>query len=292
MLEPDVQAATAWRERRAALRALSPSERATGLAVLAQGIRRRTLETITGAGQGHIGGDFSVADLLTVLFNAVLDVDPEAPQRDDRDVFILSKGHAAASFYATLADAGFFADSELGSFMQALSPLNGHPAKSKVPGVETSTGPLGHGLPVAVGAALGQRLRGVPARVVVITGDGEMQEGSNWEAIMSAAHFKLDRLTLLVDRNRLQQGARTEDTNGLDPLDEKLAAFGWEVRVIDGHDHAAIEHALRPGTTGRPVAIVADTVKGKGVSFIEDRAEWHHKVPNADQVISAYEELS
>ncbi len=292
MLDPDVTAAAAWRERRTQFRALPPRERAAGMAAVARATRRQTLETITGAGQGHIGGDFSVTDLLTVLFNAVLEIDPEYPDRDDRDIFILSKGHAAVSLYVTLANAGYFPASELGTFMRPLSPLNGHPAKSKVPGVETSTGPLGHGLPVAVGAALGQRLRGLETRVFVITGDGEMQEGSNWEAIMSAAHFGLDRLTIVIDRNRLQQGARTEATNGLDPLDDKLTAFGWEVRVVDGHDYVAIEAALEPSTTGHPVAVIADTVKGKGVSFIEDRAEWHHKVPNEEQAAMARTELA
>ncbi len=292
MLSADQHAATLWRARRDSLRALEPAERAADLALIARDLRLDILDTIAGAGQGHIGGDFSVIDTLTVLFHSVLDVSPEEPTAPDRDIFILSKGHAAAALYATLASAGFFPREALGTFMKPLSDLNGHPAKTKVPGVETSTGPLGHGLPVAVGAALGRRLSGSDARVVVVTGDGELQEGSNWEAMMSAAHFGLDRLVLVVDRNRLQQGARTEDTNGLDPLEQRIQSFGWEVRVIDGHDHAAIEAALAPSTTGSPVAIIANTVKGKGVSFIEDRAEWHHKVPSAEQVVAAKEELA
>jgi transketolase len=291
MLRADSQAAADWRERRHALQASTAEERAERLQSDATALRAEVLEMIVAAGQGHIGGDFSVADVLTVLFQSILNVDPEEPQRADRDVFILSKGHAAASLYATLAGAGFFSKEALTTFMQPLSELNGHPAKTKVPGVETSTGPLGHGLPVAVGAALGQRLRGRNSRVVVITGDGELQEGSNWEAMMSAAHFSLGNLTLVVDRNRLQQGAGTEETNGLDPLDDKLAAFGWEVRVIDGHDHGAIERAFGASATGRPVAVVANTIKGRGVSFIENRAEWHHKVPNADQLVAARGEL-
>jgi transketolase len=172
------------------------------------------------------------------------------------------------------------------------SPLNGHPNRNKVPGVETNTGPLGHGLPIAVGTAIGAKLTKTGARTFVIMGDGEMQEGSNWEALMSASHFGLDNLTAVVDRNRLQQGARTEDTNGLDPLDQKLAAFGLEVREIDGHDYQQLLDALAPSTTGKPVAIIANTIKGKGVSFIEDRVEWHHKVPNAQQVSQALEELA
>ncbi|KAA9148937.1 transketolase [Microbacterium lushaniae] len=292
MLQTDHDAAAVWRARRAEVRALPPQARGEALESVARGIRRDVLEMISAAGQGHIGGDYSVTDILTVLFHSVLDVDPEAPLAPDRDIFILSKGHAAASLYATLASAGFFSRDALASFMTPLSELNGHPAKTKVPGVETSTGPLGHGLPVAVGAALGRRLSGSTARTVVVTGDGEMQEGSNWEAIMSASHFALDRLVLIVDRNRLQQGARTEETNGLDPLDRRLDAFGWEVRSVDGHDLVALEEALQPSTTGRPVAVVAATVKGKGVSFIEDRVEWHHKVPSADQVAAAQEELA
>jgi transketolase len=243
------------------------------------------------AGQGHVGGDFSVTDLLTVLYESVLNVDPEQPTRSDRDIFILSKGHASASLYATLANIGFFDKALLASNMKPMSALNGHPAKTKLPGVETSTGPLGHGLPVAVGAALGRRLQGAASRVFVITGDGEMQEGSNWEALMSAAHFGLANLMLIIDRNGLQQGARTEETNALDPLDSKLAAFGWDVRLVDGHDFAALEAAMKPSTSGRPVAVVALTVKGSGVSFIEDRPEWHHKVPDVDQFATAREEL-
>lgn len=292
MLPPDHAAITAWRERRARRSAMTRADRVFALESTAQELRRDVLTTIVGAGQGHIGGDFSVLDLLTVMFEDVLRVTPESPAAPERDIFILSKGHAAASLYATLAHVGFFSKDALQTFMQPYSALNGHPAKAKVPGVETSTGPLGHGLPVAVGAALGARLRGADARVFVITGDGEMQEGSNWEALMSAAHFELSNLTLVIDRNRLQQGAGTEETNALDPLDQKLAAFGWEVRIIDGHDMAEIEEGLRPSTSGKPVAVIANTTKGRGISFMEDRAEWHHKVPSADQAQLAMQELS
>jgi transketolase len=292
MLSEDVQQEALWSDRRARLADLDPGERADALSRQADSARRDIVRMISRAGQGHIGGDLSVTDALTVLYNVVLNVDPLEPRRDGRDVFVMSKGHCAAALYSTLASCGFFSPNELSSFMEPLSDLNGHPARSKVPGVETSTGPLGHGLPVAVGAALGARIRGTASRVFVITGDGEMQEGSNWEALMSASHFGLDNLTLLVDRNRLQQGARTEETNALDPLDEKLAAFGLEVRVIDGHDFTALEEAFGPSTTGKPVGIVANTVKGKGISFIEDRVEWHHKVPSAEQVELALKELS
>jgi transketolase len=262
------------------------------LAAQAKEARRNIVRTIDSAGQGHIGGDLSVIDAMTTIFYGVLNHDPANPGLPNRDRFILSKGHCAAALYSTLASCGYFDAAELATFMGPDSPLNGHPNRNKVPGVETNTGPLGHGLPIAVGTAIGAKLTKTGARTFVIMGDGEMQEGSNWEALMSASHFGLDNLTAIVDRNRLQQGARTEDTNGLDPLDQKLAAFGLEVREIDGHDYQQLLEALAPSTTGKPVAIIANTIKGKGVSFIEDRVEWHHKVPNAEQVAQALEELA
>jgi transketolase len=281
-----------WTELRSKLQTADLSAKAELLANQARLARRQIVEMIDEAGQGHIGGDFSVIDVMTTLFCAVLNIDPANPTMANRDRFILSKGHCSAALYTTLAFNGFFNRAELSTFMAPYSALNGHPNRNKVPGVETNTGPLGHGLPVAVGTAIAAKIKQTGARTFVVLGDGEMQEGSNWEALMSAAHFKLDNLTAIVDRNRLQQGARTEDTNGLDPLDEKLAAFGMEVREIDGHDFAALLQALEPSTTGKPVAIIANTKKGKGVSFIEDRVEWHHKVPSKDQVVQALEELS
>jgi transketolase len=263
-----------------------------GLEQMATDVRRTVVTMVDRAGLGHIGGDLSVTDILVTLFGAVLDVDPAQPRRDDRDRFILSKGHCAGALYATLAHCGFFAKDELSTFMAPLSALNGHPNRTKVPGVETNTGPLGHGFPVAVGCALAARLRGLDYRTFVVLGDGELQEGSNWEAAMTAAHYDLDNLTAIVDRNRLQQGARTEDTKQLEPLADKWESFGFEVRTIDGHDYAALLEAFVPSTTGRPVAVVADTIKGKGVSFMEDRVEWHHKVPSAEQVQAAIQELT
>lgn len=292
MLKSSPRQTAIWRERRAAIAGMSDPERSAELSRVAAATRNEVLSMITAAGQGHIGGDFSVTDALTVLFTVILDVDPGKPRCHGRDIFVLSKGHAAAALYATLADAGFFDPSALSEFMKPLSDLNGHPARTKVPGVETSTGPLGHGLPVAVGAAVAARLQGSDARVFVITGDGELQEGSNWEALMAASQFGLANLTLMVDRNRLQQGAGTEQTNGLDPLDRKLDAFGWEVREIDGHDYGALIGAFQPSSTGRPVAVIANTIKGKGVSFIEDRVEWHHRVPSAEQAELARIELA
>lgn len=257
----------------------------------AREIRELTLVTINRAGLGHIGGDYSVTDILATLYGRVLRVDPTNPSWDDRDRFILSKGHAAVSFYSTLALSGFFPVSWLESFAGPLSPLNGHPNRTKVPGVETNTGPLGHGFPVALGCALGAQLQGSARRTYVVMGDGELQEGSNWEAFMYGGHRQLTNLTAIVDRNRLQQGDRTENTNSLDPLDAKVEAFGWEARVIDGHDLDALHDAItRP--SDRPVAVIAETTKGKGVSFIEDRAEWHHKVPSEEQVALALKELA
>ncbi|MCX7522704.1 transketolase [Microbacterium sp. STN6] len=291
-LTPDPAQLESWRALRARLADAPPAERAAALATAARQTRRSVVRMIDSAGQGHIGGDFSVTDILTTLYAYVLRLDPGEPERAGRDRFILSKGHCAASLYSTLAYSGYFAPRELATFMQPLSALNGHPNRTTVPGVETNTGPLGHGLPVAVGEAIGARLTGSDARVFVVMGDGELQEGSNWEALMAASQYRLDNLVVIVDRNRLQQGARTEETNALDPLDEKLASFGCEVRVSDGHDFAALIEAFRPAERGGPVAVIANTIKGKGVSFMEDRAEWHHKVPNAEQVRQALEELA
>lgn len=262
------------------------------LAARAAATRRAIVHEINLAQQGHFGGDMSVTDILTTLFSAVMNIDPARPDWPDRDRFILSKGHCSAALYATLANTGYFPVTQLDTFMQPLSALNGHPNRNKVPGVETNTGPLGHGLPVAVGQAIAARLQGREGRVFVVLGDGETQEGSNWEAYMAAAHYRLHNLTAIIDRNRLQQGARTEDTNGLEPLDAKLAAFGCEVRVADGHDFTELIHALRPATGTQPVAVIANTIKGRGVSFAEDRAEWHHKVPTAAQVELALQELA
>jgi transketolase len=292
MLTADIPAAGRYRAARRALLDSEQDDVVRWLQSTSTEIRIKVIRMISAAQLGHVGGDLSVTDILVTLFGAVLDVDPEHPDAQDRDRFILSKGHCAAALYSTLAWCGYFPESELGTFMAPLSPLNGHPNRRKVPGVETNTGPLGHGFPVAVGCALAARLRDSRSRTVVVLGDGEMQEGSNWEAAMTAGHYRLSSLTAIVDRNRLQQGARTEDTKALEPLDAKWSAFGWEVRTVDGHDHAALLMALQPSTTGQPVAVVANTTKGRGVSFMEDRVEWHHKVPTADQVHAAIEELS
>ena len=292
MLTCDPVAVDEWKRFRETTAAASAERRHHLLAERSNRARRVILETIENGGQGHIGGDFSVVDILTALFGYVLDIDPADPHKRARDRLVLSKGHASASLYTTLAHAGFFPAGELGTFMAPFSPLNGHPDRNSVPGVEANTGPLGHGLPLAVGMALGYRLQSVPNRVFVVVGDGELQEGSNWEALMTAGHQRLSNLVVIVDRNTLQQGARTEETNALDPLDEKLAAFGVEVRSAPGHDFTALIAAFDPSAEGRAVAVIARTTKGKGVSFMEDEVGWHHRVPSNDEARAALAELS
>jgi len=263
------------------------------LRTLSNEARKRDLAMINAAGLGHAGGDLSVIDILTTLYFGVLNVNPERPDAPERDRFILSKGHCAGALYVTLAARGFFSPAELDTFEQPLSRLNGHPDASKVPGVETSTGPLGHGLAVGVGAALGAKLSGANWRTYVVTGDGELQEGSVWEAAMAASQFRLDSLTVIVDRNGLQQGSTTELTIALEPLAERWRAFGWSVREVDGHDHGALLAALAavPFEPGRPNCLIAHTHKGHGVSFMEDRVEWHHRVPTDADLQAALAEL-
>ena len=256
-------------------------------------MRRRNLRMIHEAGMGHTGGDLSAADILTTLYGEVLSVNPDDPADPNRDRFIMSKGHCSGALYTALAYAGFFPLEELDTYMQPLSRLNGHPDRTKAPGVETNTGPLGHGLPVAVGAAIGGKLDRAAWRVFALTGDGELQEGSNWEAAMTAGHRGLDNLTLIIDRNGLQQGDATANTNRLDPLADKWRAFGWAVDHVDGHDYKALLHIFGrlPFEPGKPSCIIAHTHKGRGVSFMEDRVEWHHKVPSQDELARAIAEL-
>lgn len=258
---------------------------------IARQIRRRDLEAVFEAGAGHIGGEMSAIDLLTALYFRVLRIWPDQPKHPERDRFVLSKGHVALALYVTLAKRGFFPEDEVATFLKPLSRLNGHPNCTKVPGVETNTGPLGHGLPVAVGMAKAAKIMGAGYHTYVLTGDGEMQEGSNWEAIASAAQFGLDNLTLIIDHNRFQQGAALKDTNNLAPFGSKLAAFGWDVTDIDGHDMGQIVPALEK-RTGRPHCVVAHTNKGQGISFMQDTVDWHHKVPNAEQFKIALADLS
>lgn len=257
-------------------------------------IRRSALEMIFNAGLGHPGGDMSSADILATLYFGVLRYDSKNPLDPKRDRFVMSKGHCSGAFYSALAMAGFFPMEELATYMKPLSRLNAHPSKAYLPGVETSTGPLGHGMPVAVGIAIAGQIDHAGYRVFVLTGDGEQQEGSNWEAGMTAAHRKLSNLTLIIDRNRLQQGARTEETVALEPLTDKWRAFGWEVVEVDGHDHAQLLKVLGApiGFREKPLCVIANTFKGQGVSFMRDQAKWHHGVPDAAQYAQAMKELA
>lgn len=261
---------------------------------LARTIRRRDLEMVYGAKLGHIGGDFSAIDILVTLYFDVLRIDPQRPDDPERDRFILSKGHSAGALYTTLAHAGFFPRDELATFAKPHSRLNGHPNRTEVAGVETNTGPLGHGLPVAVGCAVAAKMDGAAWHTYVLTGDGELQEGSNWEAALSAAHYKLDNLTVIVDRNGLQQGDFTERTMHLDPLADKWRAFGFSVRDVNGHDMGALLETFEqlPFEWGRPNCIIAHTHKGQGVSFMRDRPSWHHRIPNAEEYARALDELN
>jgi transketolase len=258
---------------------------------IARQIRLRDLQAVFEAGAGHIGGEMSAIDILTALYFRVLRIWPEQPKHPERDRFVLSKGHVALALYVTLAKRGFIPEEEISTFLKPHSRLNGHPNCTKVPGVETNTGPLGHGLPVAVGMAKAAKLTGAKYHTYVLTGDGEMQEGSNWEAIASAAQFGLDNLTLIIDHNRFQQGASLKDTNNLAPFPAKLEAFGWDVTEIDGNAMDEVVPALEK-RGGRPHCIVAHTNKGHGISFMQDRVDWHHKVPNAEQYQIAVAELS
>ena len=260
---------------------------------IARQIRLRDLQAVYEAGAGHIGGEMSSIDILTALYFRVLRLWPDQPKHPERDRFVLSKGHVALALYVTLAKRGFFPEAEIATFLKPHSRLNGHPNCNKVPGVETNTGPLGHGLPVAVGMAKAAKLTGATYRTYVMTGDGEMQEGSNWEALMFAAHRKLDNLTMILDLNNLQIDGHVTDVCSLGDIEAKLAAFGWNVQVIDGHDVRAVRLALgkAKGVHGQPQAIVCTTVKGKGVSFMEDKASWHGTAPSHDQAVEALAEL-
>lgn len=257
--------------------------------------RINILKMVHNASSGHVGGALSGVEILNVLYNKSLNVDPSWKSSQDfekRDRFILSKGHASALLYSVLAQRGFFSVSELMTFRKFGSRLQGHPCCRALEGVEVSTGSLGQGLAVGCGMALGLKLDKNPAQVVVYMGDGELQEGSVWEAFMQAPHRKLDNIIAIIDRNRLQIDGNTEQVMGLDPLDKKLEAFGWEVSMIDGHNIREIYDTVeRAKQADHPFAIIANTIKGKGVSFMENNAGWHGKAPNDEQLADALKEL-
>jgi transketolase len=245
------------------------------------------------SGSSHAGSGLSIADLLGVLYGGVLRVDPRQPGWPERDRFILSKGHAAAALYAVLAEQGFFPTAWLGQYCQDGSPLTGHVSHQGVPGVEVSTGSLGHGLSISGGMALVGRQAPRPYRVFVLLSDGECDEGSTWEAALFAGHARLDNLVAIVDYNKIQSLGRVEDVLDLEPLDAKWQAFGWAVRAIDGHDVGAIDETLRsvPFEHARPSCVIAHTVKGKGVSFMEDKLLWHYRAPDQRELQQALAEL-
>ena len=268
-------------------------QRVLDVAARARQIRISALRMVYRAGKGHIGGDLSCADILAALYFGVLRIDPARPKDPGRDRFVMSKGHASASLYSALALSGFLPPSQLATYMQPGSRLSGHPSCLDVPGVEASTGSLGHGLPIAVGMAIGAKLKRERWRVFVLLGDGELQEGSNWEAAMLAGHRQLDNLTAIIDHNGLQQGDLVSNTVTLQPLADKWRAFGWSVTEVDGHDIAALLQILGsvPLTSSKPTCVIARTCKGKGVSFMEGQVDWHHRVPTRDEFEAAMREL-
>jgi transketolase len=256
-------------------------------------IRLQALRMTSRGGSSHVGAIFSMADILAVLYGGVLHVDPANPKRPDRDRFILSKGHAGAGVYAALAEAGFFPAERLDAHCQDGSVFSGHVSHRGIPGVELSTGSLGHGLSVAAGMAYGAKLDGRTHRVMVLLSDGECDEGSNWEAILFAAHHRLGSLTAIIDYNKIQSLKSVAETVALEPFADKWRAFGWRVSEVDGHDHAALRAALgAPSVTDQaPQCVIAHTVKGKGVSFMEHSVLWHYRTARGEEFAAAEKEL-
>ncbi len=258
----------------------------------AEEIRLRLVEVVYKAGAGHIGGGLSSVDLLTALYFRILNVDPEDPGMDNRDRFIMSKGHSVEALYCTLEAAGFIAPGKLDSYGEFNSPFAGHPT-SKIPGIEVNSGALGHGLSVGVGMALAARMDKKSYRTYVLMGDGEQGEGSIYEAAMSASHYKLDNLIAIIDRNGLQISDTTENVMSLEPMDRRWEAFGWDVHEMDGNDPDAILRTFEniDYTNGKPHLIISRTTKGKGISFMENGLKWHHGVPCESEYQQAVAEI-
>jgi transketolase len=253
--------------------------------------RRQVLEIIKHAGAGHTGGSLSCIDILNVLYNRVLRVTPQTFTDPDRDRYVQSKGHSVEGLFVVLADVGFFPSSQLQTLCRYRSHFVGHPTR-KVPSVEQNTGALGHGLSISAGMAFAGQRSGRGYRVFTLLGDGELAEGSNWEAAMVASHYRLANLTAIIDRNRLQITGRTTEVCSSEPLEEKFAAFGWAVHTINGHCLGELTEALgQPLATDRPGVVIADTIKGKGVSFMENEVAWHHRVPTDEEYQLAMQEL-
>lgn len=254
--------------------------------------RKKILKYVVGANAGHTGGSLSCTDILNVLYNHVLNVSPQNFSSPDRDRYVQSKGHCVEALFVVLADQGFFPEDDLNTLCKYKSHYIGHPTK-KVKGVEQNTGALGHGLPICVGTAIAAKLDNKDFRVFTLMGDGELPEGSNWEAALSASHYKLDNLCAIVDKNSLQITAPTADVMNTDPLDKKWEAFGWAVKIVNGNDIDELKTAFAalPFEKGKPSVIIANTTKGKGVSFMENELKWHHGVPNNEQYEQAMKEL-
>ena len=264
------------------------------LQIAACKVRMGVIEGTHGAKAGHPGGSLSAADMFTYLYFKELNVDPKDPKNDNRDRFVLSKGHTAPGLYSALANRGFFPVEDLPTLRHIDSYLQGHPNMNTVPGVDMSTGSLGQGISVAAGMALGAKHQGKTYRVYTLLGDGEIQEGQPWEAFMFAHHYKLDNLCVIIDNNHLQIDGPVEEVMSPYPIDEKLAAFGFHVRTIDAHDFDQIEDAFREARTvkGQPSAIILKSTKGKGVSYMENNVGWHGKAPNDAEYEQAMKELS
>lgn len=261
---------------------------------LANRVRIHALQMTHLGKSSHVGSALSIADILAVLYAEILNVDPEGPKQANRDRFILSKGHSGAALYATLAEAGFMAVDYLKNHYQNGSVLSGHISHKGVPGVELSTGSLGHGLPVAAGMALSAKLQGRNHRVFVLMSDGECDEGSNWEAFLFASHRRLDNLVAVIDYNKLQSLTTVAETLALEPFNAKLSAFGWNVLELDGHDHQALRLAFGRDAivAGKPTVVLAHTVKGKGVSFMENKVLWHYRSAQGEEYEDALAELA
>lgn len=260
---------------------------------IAQAIRRKAVDMTNASGASHIGSCLSIADILAVLYGKILNVSPSQPDAPGRDRFILSKGHAAAALYAALSEVGFLSDNEVLTHCADGSRLMGH-ASHHLPGIEFSTGSLGHGLPVGGGMALADKIDGRGRKTVVLLSDGECDEGSNWEAIMFAGHHKLGNLTAIIDYNKIQSLKSTHETLNLEPFADKWAAFGWDVHEVDGHDHAALKAVFEMPTSfdGKPRVVICHTTKGKGVSFMENSVLWHYRAPKGDEYDAAIDELN
>jgi len=242
---------------------------------------------------GHTGADLSQVEIITALYFRVLNCSPDTIDDSERDIYIQSKGHAAGGYYCCLAEAGYFPKEWLSSYQHSNSKLPGHPVRHKTPGVELNTGALGHGLPVAVGLAIAAKKNGSSRKIYVLTGDGELAEGSNWEAALVAAHYHLDNLIIINDKNKLQLAGYTKEILNTDPLIDKWRAFGMNVTECKGNDIASVVNTLEQlSAKGKPNVIIANTIKGAGISFIEGRPEWHHRVPKGKEIINALKELS